>query len=185
MSAEEKSAWLSARAGKPPRSRAKLTQEQRAAVFRSNATKHGLRNSKEYRQWCGAKQRCHNPNNKDYVRYGAKGIEMCARWRNSPETFIADMGKCPDGMSLDRIDTNGPYDRHNCRWATATQQQRNKTNGARVTIGDELFDSLTAAAIRFNVSITTINRWCNGFFDARRGTFTPAKEGCIKRAAYS
>lgn len=145
---------------------------------------HGARHTREYRQWQGAKARCHSPGNKDYARYGARGIVVCERWRNDFSAFRADMGACPAGMSLDRIDTNGFYEPENCRWATASQQQRNKTNGARITIDGHRFDSITAAARHFGVSLTTINRWCNGFYDARRGSHTPPRTGAVKERAY-
>lgn len=150
---------------------------------RPNLT-HGGRYSREYRQWQGAKARCHNPHNKDFKRYGARGIVVCDRWRDSFTAFRSDMGSCPLGMTLERIDTNGNYEPSNCRWATASEQQRNKTNGARVEIDGILFDSITAAARHHRVSLTTINRWCNGFHDARRGSFTPPRHGATKMRAY-
>lgn len=145
---------------------------------------HGGSSSTEYRQWSGAKARCYNSRNKDFARYGARGIVMCDRWRASFAAFRYDMGPRPAGMSLDRIDTNGNYEPRNCQWATASEQQRNKTNGARIAINGEHFDSITSAARHFGVSLTTINRWCEGSRDDRRGTFTPPRLGAIKTRAY-
>lgn len=146
--------------------------------------KHGGRYTKEYGQWRGAKHRCHCPTAKDFPQYGGRGIVVCARWRDSFETFIADMGKCPDGMTLDRIYTNGPYSRENCRWATPSAQQRNKTNSVRLTIDGITFETITDAASHFGVSLTTINRWCDGFTDARRGCTKPPRPNCHKERAY-
>ena len=82
-------------------------------------TKHPL-----YVAWGGMVNRCHNPNNSSYGRYGAKGIVVCDRWRNF-NNFLADMGERPAGKTLDRIDPLGPYAPGNCRWATVVEQRRN------------------------------------------------------------
>ncbi len=82
----------------------------------------------EYITWCSIIGRCHCPTNHKYPRYGGRGITMCARWRNSFEDFLADMGRRPSSKhSIDRIDNDGNYEPGNCRWATASEQVRNST----------------------------------------------------------
>jgi hypothetical protein len=80
----------------------------------------------EYDAWREMRQRCGNPNNKDFRHYGGRGINVCDRWQESFAAFIADMGPRPEGMTLDRIDVDGNYEPSNCRWATLTEQARNK-----------------------------------------------------------
>lgn len=88
--------------------------------------KHGLFYHPLYGRWNAMIQRCSNPKHRDYPNYGARGIRVCDRWLQTPANFITDMGPCPDGMSLDRKDSNGNYEPSNCRWATDNTQAQNK-----------------------------------------------------------
>jgi hypothetical protein len=87
--------------------------------------KHGLSRTPTQRSWMGIKQRCLNPKNPDFHGYGGRGITMCESWM-SFSSFLSDMGECPTGMSIDRIDNEKGYYKENCKWATQTEQVRNR-----------------------------------------------------------
>ena len=88
--------------------------------------RHGLERSKEYASWLNMKQRCLNPKSTAWENYGGRGISICNEWLNSFVTFYEDMGKCPDGLTLDRIDVNGNYEPSNCKWSTVSEQNFNQ-----------------------------------------------------------
>jgi len=89
-------------------------------------TKHGLSGSREYETWARIKQRCYNKKLPCYKDYGGRGITMCDEWKESFEQFYKDMGKRPEGKSIDRIDNDGSYEPSNCRWADKVTQQTNR-----------------------------------------------------------
>lgn len=79
---------------------------------------HGETRSPEYKIWKGMRNRCNNPNNTNYYKYGEKGITVCKRWEKF-ENFLEDMGKKPKGATLDRKDPKKGYSPENCRWLEA------------------------------------------------------------------
>lgn len=88
---------------------------------------HGMTGSPEYKAWQSLRYRCYDPENENYKYYGARGITVCDRWKDSFENFYADMGPKPGiGYSIDRENVNGNYEPNNCRWVTIDTQNRNK-----------------------------------------------------------
>ena len=144
--------------------------------------KHGGRYTKEYKIWRSMKERVFNKNNKDFKKYSIIGMDECIAKDFS--LFLKYVGKIPEGKySIDRIDNTKGYIVGNMRWANRSEQQLNKSNSVIVTINDKVFDSFTKAANHFGVSITTIKRWCCGYYDEREkdnnnGGYYPKRNGC-------
>jgi hypothetical protein len=93
-----------------------------------NGGVHGMRYTPQYGSWTGAKQRCTNPKNKKWKEYGGRGIKFLF---TSFEQFFAELGPRPDGMTLDRINNDGNYELGNVRWATLTEQNKNRRQWAK------------------------------------------------------
>lgn len=82
-----------------------------------------------YAIWIQMRRRCLNPKHPDWKHYGGRGIRVCSRWRNFAK-FVADMGERPPGLEIDRRNNDGHYTPGNCRWATRTEQNRNRRRRA-------------------------------------------------------
>ena len=91
----------------------------------SHGHANGYKVTRTYQTWLSMRRRC-DPRYSPSPRYIELGIQVCERWVNSFENFLADMGERPDGMTIDRINNDGHYTQENCRWATWAQQVANK-----------------------------------------------------------
>lgn len=98
---------------------------------------HGMADTKIYYIWADMVARCTRPTHARYVDYGGRGITVCEQWRKF-DGFYADMGDRPDGLSLDRKDNNAGYSPGNCRWATPSEQMKNRRgHGVEYRVRDE------------------------------------------------
>ena len=109
--------------------------------LKEKVTTHGLSNTKTYNSWRAMKDRCYCKSHSEYKRYGALGVTVCERWKNSYQNFLKDMGERPENHSLDRINPFENYSPENCRWATYKEQANNTrikylAKGNRGTEGD-------------------------------------------------
>ncbi len=85
--------------------------------------------------------RCYRKSHRAYRWYGARGIKVCARWRQPMmgfRNFLADMGERPEGATIDRIDTNKGYSKKNCRWSTQEQNCNNRRDNIPIKAFGEI-----------------------------------------------
>lgn len=90
----------------------------------TKAIKHGKSGTKTYKVWKSIRRRIYNPHEHNYDRYGGRGLTLSQEW-NDYAVFLKDMGECPPGLTIDRIDNDKGYCKENCRWTTYGQQMRN------------------------------------------------------------
>lgn len=103
-------------------------------TMRGGKITHGKTGTRTFRCWIKMRERCYKPSSESDARlYRDKGVTVCDRWRHSFTEFLNDMGECPAGHSIDRIDPKRNYEPGNCRWATPIIQGRNTS---RVRLSD-------------------------------------------------
>lgn len=139
--------------------------------------------SREYVSYHNMLRRCHDPSNKRYADYGGKGVVVCERWKESFQNFLEDMGKCPEGMQIDRINNTSGYSPDNCRWATPKKNMANRSCTKIWLVNGKEYLSASDAAADYGVTPSTIRAWCMGRMAA--GRWYEPKSGCTWRWRYS
>lgn len=147
---------------------------------------HGLSYTPEYRAWQQMRLRCTDPTHKAWPRYGGRGIKVCARWLNSPDAFLADMGPKPSpAHEIDRYpDNDGDYEPDNCRWATRSENDRNRRNNRLIECNGEVL-TLIAWAERTGVRSNTIKERMDRGWSSERAIFEPARRKAPKGQGFA
>lgn len=120
-----------------------------ADVTRARSVTHGRSRTKTWNVWTQLRRRC-----REKEGYADRGITVCERW-SSFENFLADMGECPPGLTIERKDNDGAYEPGNCVWGTPKQQANNRRSSRLVT-HDGRTQSVTAWAEELGIKRITL-----------------------------
>lgn len=141
---------------------------------------HGLKRLKNplYGVWTEMKKRCYNPNQKTYGYYGGRGIKVCNEWINNPIAFVnwSEANGYKQGLTIDRINTNGNYEPNNCRWVTLKENQNNRRSNVIIEYQDieytiqELVEKIAIVDRSCFYHRYYISNW-----DLERALFTPSR----------
>lgn len=135
---------------------------------------HGQSATPVHKVWASMRQRCVNPNDPNYYRYGGRGISVCQRWDDFM-LFVADMGPRPKGSSIERRDNDGNYEPSNCYWATGNAQQRNTRRNRYLTAGGRTMLMIDWTRELGGSNTVIINRLNSGWTE-ERACLTPIRQ---------
>jgi hypothetical protein len=121
-----------------------------------NTTKHGKFGTRIYSIWSQMKDRCFNPKNIAWHRYGGRGITVCERWLKF-ENFYEDVGDPPPGKKLDRKNNDGNYEPGNWKWSTDQEQASNRSTNRWLTF-DNRTQTMMQWAIERKMSYAILQR---------------------------
>lgn len=137
-----------------------------------NASHHRI-----YTIWNDMKRRCIHPQNKRYNRYGGRGIKVCAEWMNFQAFFDWSLvNGYRDDLSIDRIDPNGDYSPHNCRWADYITQANNRSNNRYLTYQGET-KTMMEWSKHLNLSYYVLRSRLRRGWDVEKALFEPLGGG--------
>lgn len=136
---------------------------------------HGKRHTKAYRAWAHARDRCFNEKCHNYADYGGRGITVCDKW-STFEGFHEDMGDCPEGLSLHRIDNDKGYYKENCKWATRLEQGQNRRGNRYYTVRG-VTACLSELCRHFGLEFFTIRKRLDRGWELERAFFEPTYRG--------
>ncbi len=155
-------------------------------ALRSRAT-HGHttngRKTSTYLSWREMFVRCYRKTSSEFKNYGARGITVCDRWKTF-EVFFSDMGEKPTPKhSIDRYpDNNGNYEPGNCRWATSTEQNRNRRSNRYVTAFGRT-QLLTDWSKEFGIPMNRLGSRLDRGWEPERAITQPPAAWAVRRSA--
>lgn len=139
--------------------------------------KHGMIDTPVYKEWENMKARCYTKSSSRFNRYGARGIIVCDRWRNSFEAFYADVSILPnfgkEGYSLNRIDNDGNYEPNNVEWADKITQANNTSTNHYLTYSGKT-QTIAQWAREYNIGSATLLYRVNAGWNIERALTEPA-----------
>lgn len=140
------------------------------------ARTHGMSDRQGYESWAGMKRRCLNSKSKAYPLYGGRGITICDRWVNSLETFLKDMGPCPEGYTLERKNNDGNYEPNNCVWGTRTAQANNRRSSRFLTLNGKTM-TVSEWSVETGIHHSAIHLRLKRGWSVEEALMTPLKKG--------
>ena len=153
---------------------------------RERLTTHGMTNTILFGKWNRMLERCRNKNRRDYKNYGGRGIRVCDEWKNNFMSFYnwaIDSGY-KEGLTIDRIDTNGNYEPSNCRWATPKEQANNRRTSVFLTYNGETHTVSQWAEIQHIPRDTLDRRMRRCGWSVEKALTTPVKRQKNNRKEY-
>lgn len=150
-----------------------------ASMISERTSTHGMSNTAIYRRWRAILNRCYRESDIQYKDYGGRGIEVCKRWHKF-ENFYKDMGDPPPNSHIDRKNNDRGYCKPNCKWVSIKDSMLNTRRKVIWTVYGEDFLDINEAAVKYEVSRATIQRWCGA--DKNRPHMK--KEDCSSRKVY-
>lgn len=146
-------------------------------LHKERVTKHGEWNNPLFGIWKGMVNRCTNPVDKRYSRYGGRGINVCERWLDI-HNFISDMSEGYEkGLQIDRKDNNGNYEPSNCQWATTKQQTRNYSRNVIIEHDGKKLCAVDWA-LEVNIPAKTICERIRNGWSRTKALTVPVKRSC-------
>lgn len=141
---------------------------------------HRQSNSPEHVVWMAIKARCTNPSATGYENYGGRGITVCARWMDSFECFLEDMGPRPKGASIDRINNDLGYQPGNCRWADRKTQANNTRRSRKLTFNGKTL-GISEWARQIGIEESSLRERLSRGWSTEEALTTPNVQACEKR----